>query len=206
MERALRTSREKWSIDSIMQPVSDQISQPESPYAWLRLCASLALMTLGGVAMYGVVVALPALQSEFGVARADASLPYTLTLLGFGVGGILMGLLVDRFGVMVPALIGSVCLSAGLVLAGVSRSILEFALVHALLAGMLGCSATFAPLVADISLWFNRRRGIAVAICISGNYLAGTVWPRYGRRSCSTSSIRRDGAPPTSAPESSAWW
>src|SRR5581483_3204199 len=57
------------------------------------------------------------------------------------------------------------------------QSILQFALVHGLLAGLLGCSATFAPLVADTSLWFSRRRGIAVAIVISGNYLAGAVWP-----------------------------
>jgi predicted MFS family arabinose efflux permease len=42
---------------------------------------------------------------------------------------------------------------------------------------MLGSSATFGPLVADVSLWFQRRRGIAVAIVASGNYLAGTIWP-----------------------------
>jgi len=153
------------------------IALPESPYAWLRLAASLALMTLGGVAMYGVVVVLPAVQAEFGVTRADASLPYTLTLIGFGIGGILMGALADRFGVIVPVLIGAVGLSAGMILAGLSASLLQFALVSGLLAGMLGCSATFAPLVADASLWFTRRRGIAVAIVISGNYLAGTVWP-----------------------------
>ena len=155
----------------------DQSAQPESTYAWLRLWASLALMTLGGVAMYGVVVVLPAVQAEFGVTRADASLPYTLTLIGFGIGGILMGALADRFGVIVPVLIGAVGLSAGMILAGLSASLLQFALVSGLLAGMLGCSATFAPLVADASLWFTRRRGIAVAIVISGNYLAGTVWP-----------------------------
>jgi MFS family permease len=163
-----------------MQPVSEltrDAAQPESSYAWLRLCASLGLMTLGGLAMYGVTVVLPALQAEFGATRADASLPYTLTMLGFGVGGILMGALVDRFGVVVPAVIGSVCLSAGLILSGLAASVFQFAVVHGLLAGMLGCSATFAPLVADISLWFNRRRGIAVAIVISGNYLAGTIWP-----------------------------
>jgi MFS family permease len=180
MEQALRTSRGKWSIDSIMQPVSEMArdaARPESPYAWLRLSASLALMTLGGVAMYGVFVVLPALQAEFGVTRAEASLPYTLTMLGFGVGGILMGALVDRFGVMVPALRHTLPMSAGLILAGMAGSVVQFAIVHGLLAGMLGCSATFAPLVADISLWFNRRRGIAVAIVISGNYLAGTVWP-----------------------------
>ncbi len=151
--------------------------QIESPYAWARLFASLALMTLGGVAMYGVVVVLPAVQAEFGVPRADAALPYTLTMIGFGVGGILMGVLADRFGVMVPVLLGALCLGGGMVLAGMSQSILQFALVHGVLAGLLGCSATFAPLVADASLWFSRRRGIAVAIVISGNYLAGAVWP-----------------------------
>ena len=151
--------------------------RPESPYAWLRLAASLALMTLGGVAMYGVVVVLPAVQAEFGVTRAEASLPYTLTMIGFGFGGILMGALADRFGVVVPVLIGSATLGVGMILAGMSGSLLQFALAHGVLAGFLGCSATFAPLVADASLWFTKRRGIAVAIVISGNYLAGTAWP-----------------------------
>jgi MFS family permease len=152
-------------------------AQPESPYAWLRLWASLALMTIGGVAMYGVVVVLPAVQAEFGVARADASLPYTLTMIGFGLGGIMMGRLADRYGVMVPLLLGTFGLGAGLILAGLSGSILQFALANGVLAGFFGCSASFAPLVADSSLWFTRRRGIAVAIAISGNYLAGAVWP-----------------------------
>src|SRR5207247_879795 len=134
-------------------------------------------MTLGGVAMYGVVVVLPALQAEVGVTRAEASLPYTLTMIGFGFGGILMGALADRCGVIVPVLIGSATLGVGMILAGMSASLLQFALAHGVLAGFLGCSATFAPLVADASLWFTRRRGIAVAIVISGNYLAGTVWP-----------------------------
>jgi MFS family permease len=152
-------------------------AQPESPYAWMRLAASLALMTLGGVAMYGVVVVLPLVQADFGVTRGEAALPYTLTMVGFALGGILMGALADRFGVMVPVLIGSVTLGIGLILAGLSGSLWQFALAHGVLAGFLGCSATFAPLVADSSLWFNKRRGIAVAIAISGNYLAGTVWP-----------------------------
>ena len=152
-------------------------SEPESRYAWLRLAASLGLMTVGGVGMYVMSVALPAVQAEFGSARGGASLPYTATMIGFGLGGILMGRLADRFGVVVPAMLGALCLGAGFVLAGMSQSLGQFALVHGLLIGFLGCSATFAPLVADTALWFNRRRGIAVAICASGNYLAGTVWP-----------------------------
>ena len=152
-------------------------SEAESGYAWLRLAASLALMTLGGAGMYIVTVALPPIQAEFGVDRSDASLPYTLTMIGFGLGGILMGKLADRFGVIVPVLIGTFCLGAGFIAAGFAGSLWQFALVQGLLIGFLGSSATFAPLVADTSLWFNRRRGIAVAICASGNYLGGALWP-----------------------------
>jgi len=135
------------------------------------------LSTLGGVGMWSVVVVLPAVQAEFGVARGSAALSYTLTMLGFAVGGVLMGRLSDRFGIVRPVAGGGVALALGFVLAGLSGSFWQFALVQGVLIGMLGSSATFAPLLADISLWFVRRRGIAVALCASGNYLAGTVWP-----------------------------
>lgn len=156
---------------------ADPSSEAESPYAWLRLAASLALMTLGSVGMYAVTVALPPMQAEFGVSRSDASLPYAATMIGFGLGGVLMGRLSDRFGVMVPVLLGGICLGLGFIGAGAASSLWQIVLAHGLLIGLLGTSATFAPLIADTSLWFSRRRGIAVAICASGNYLSGAVWP-----------------------------
>ncbi|MEO8145183.1 MAG: MFS transporter, partial [Betaproteobacteria bacterium] len=151
-------------------------STPESAYAWTRLLTSLALMTISGVGMYAVAVALPVVQAEFGITRSDASLPYAATLIGFGLGGILMGRISDRFGVMAPILIGAVCLGLGFTAAGASGGLWQFALAQ-LLIGLLGTSSAFAPLVADTSMWFTRRRGIAVAICASGNYLGGAVWP-----------------------------
>lgn len=149
----------------------------DSPYAWARLLVSLLLMTLGGSGMYSVTVVLPRIQAEFGVARADASLPYTLTMVGFGLGGILMGKLSDRFGVMVPVLLGAAGLGAGFIAAGSATTLWQFNLAQGLLIGLLGTAATFAPLVADTSQWFTKQRGIAVAICMSGNYVAGAVWP-----------------------------
>ena len=149
----------------------------DSPYAWWRLAATLGLMTVGSSPMYVVAVVLPAVQAEFGVARSDASLPYTLLMIGFGLGGVLMGRLADRFGVMLPVMGGGAALALGFAGAAMAAGIVVFALAHGLLLGLLGSSATFGPLVADTSLWFVRRRGIAVAICASGNYLAGTVWP-----------------------------
>ncbi|WP_151446405.1 MFS transporter [Lacisediminimonas profundi] len=134
-------------------------------------------MTLGAGGMYVVPVVLPAVQADFGITRADASLPYTLLMVGFGAGCIVLGKMADRFGVMVPLLIGGVALAAGYALASVSSNILLFALAHGLLIGFLGCASTFVPLIADTSLWFLKRRGIAVAVASSGNYLGGVIWP-----------------------------
>ena len=148
----------------------------ESPYAWTRLFVSLLLMTIGGSGVYTVSVVLPRIQAEFGIARGDASLPYTAAMIGFGLGGILMGRLADRFGVIVPVLIGAAGLGSGFIAAGAAGSLWQFTAAQGLLLGFLGSAATFAPLAADTSKWFSRHRGIAVAICMSGNYLAGAVW------------------------------
>jgi MFS family permease len=149
---------------------------PESPYAWLRLCTAVALSTIGGVGMWSVVVALPAIQGDFGVDRAAASLPYTLGMIGFAGGGVLMGRLADRYGVALPSVLGAVMLSLGYIASALSPTLWLVALAQGALIGV-GCSATFGPLMADISHWFVRRRGIAVAIAAAGNYVAGTVWP-----------------------------
>jgi MFS family permease len=149
---------------------------PESLYAWTRLFAALLLSTIGGVGMWSVIVALPAVQAEFGVARSAASLPYTMTMICFGFGGILIGRLSDRFGIVPPVIGGAISLGLGYAVASQATSLWQFILAQGLLVG-IGSSATFAPLLADTSLWFTRHRGMAVAIIASGSYLAGTVWP-----------------------------
>ena len=145
--------------------------------AWLRLLAALTISTIGGVGMWSVVVVLPAVQADFGITRADASLAYTLTMLGFGFGGILMGNFADRLGIFRPLVGAGVTLGLGYIATAYAANIWQFAIVHGLLIGLLGSSVSFGPMIADISHWFERRRGIAVAICASGNYLAGTIWP-----------------------------
>jgi len=141
---------------------------------------ALALGTIGGVGMWSVVVVMPAVQADFGTGRGAASLPYTLAMLGFAGGGVLMGRVSDRYGIMAPVIGGSLLLGTGYLVAGLAPSIWVFALAHGLLIG-LGSAAVFGPLLAHVSFWFDRRRGIAVAIAASGNYLAGAVWPQVVR-------------------------
>jgi MFS family permease len=149
---------------------------PESLYAWMRLFAALVLSAIGGVGMWSVIVALPAVQAEFGVARSAASLPYTMTMICFGFGGILVGRLSDRVGIMLPVAGGAISLGFGYAIASQATSLWQFILAQGLLVGVAS-SATFAPLIADTSLWFTRHRGMAVSIIASGSYVAGTVWP-----------------------------
>ncbi len=149
--------------------------------AW-RLLTTLGLVVLGNSSMYVVSVVLPAVQSEFGVGRADASLPYTLMMICLGLGGLWTGKMADRHGLTPVLLLGAAAVCAGFVGAGMAGSIWMFGLAHGLM-GLIGSAATFAPLMADTALWWNRRRGIAVAICASGNYIAGSFWPpvvQYG--------------------------
>ncbi len=96
-------------------------SDIESPYAWLRLATAVGLATIGGVGMWSVVVALPAIQADFGVDRAQAALPYTLAMLGFGAGGVLLGRLADRTGIVPPLMIGTVAISLGYLGVGQAR-------------------------------------------------------------------------------------
>ncbi len=144
--------------------------------AW-RLLVVLCIGTLGCAGMYSLSVVMPAIQAEFGIDRATASLPYTLTMLTFGVGGVLCGRWADRWGVQRVIWIGAAGVAVGYALAGLAPNIIVLTLAHGVLIGGLGVASSFVPLIADTSQWWNRRRGIAVGVCASGNYLSGAVWP-----------------------------
>ncbi|MCZ8258972.1 MAG: MFS transporter [Beijerinckiaceae bacterium] len=153
---------------------------PDGAYAMVRLWLALLVATLAGVGMWAIVVVLPQVQAEFGVDRSAASLPYTFTMLGFAFGTIVLGRMSDRTGIVPPILIAGGCLSAGFILGGLAPNLTLFTLLHGLLVGV-GAGTGFAPMIADISHWFVKRRGFAVVVVASGNYLAGTVWPLFIR-------------------------
>jgi MFS family permease len=148
---------------------------PDSAYAFRRLALSLLFATVAGAGMWAFVVVLPKVQSDFGVDRAAASAPYTLMMLGFAFGTIVLGRLVDRVGIALPVFVAGVCLCGGFVLAGLAPNIFVLSGAHLLIGA--GAGAGFAPMMADVSHWFVKRRGLAVVVVASGNYLAGAIWP-----------------------------
>jgi MFS family permease len=148
---------------------------PDSRRAWIRLAVAVLIGSLGSVGMWSVVVALPAVQAEFGVARGTASLAFTLVMLGFGIGQVVTGKISDRYGIVAAIGVGIGLLGLGYVGAGLSPAIWQYILLHFFIG--LSSAATFGPLMAEASHWFERYRGLAVAIAASGNYIGGTIWP-----------------------------
>ena len=149
----------------------------DSRYAWRRLVASLIIGSVGGVGMWSSVILLPEIQSHFNLDRSQASLPYTVAMVGIVFGNVFMGRMVDKFGVVAPTLVSAVCLGLGYSCIAFVSNFWLFLVYQGIFIGIFGASGTFGPMISSISLWFSRHRGIAVSLVASGSYIAGTVWP-----------------------------
>src|SRR3984957_14213302 len=156
-----------------LQPV-DRYA-PDGPYAFTRLAVSLLIATLIGAGVWAVIVVLPSAQLDFGVDRSAASLPYTVMMCALAFSTIALGRMTDRYGIVLPLAISAVTLGLGFVVAGYAPNLRVFTGAHVLIG--VGAGTGFAPMMADISHWFVKRRGLAVVIVASGNYFAGTIWP-----------------------------
>ena len=146
----------------------------DSRYSWTRMIITLVVAIIINAGMWEIIAIMPAVQLEFGLDRAGASLPYTLTMIGFGVGNFVIGKAVDRFGVSLSLIGAALGVALGLYLATISTSIVMMSFAQLLIG--LASAVGFGPLIADISHWFMKRRGIAMAIVASGNYLSGSIW------------------------------
>src|SRR3954466_9079450 len=98
---------------SIAHSPRADFSAVDSTYAWIRLFVALVLGTIGSVGMWSYVVALPPVQADFGILRNEASLPYTMGMIGFAFGGVALGRFADRFGIVLPAIVGTLLLGVG---------------------------------------------------------------------------------------------
>jgi len=136
----------------------------------------MALGSIGSIGMWSVVIILPTIQAEFGVDRGTASIPYTLTMVSFALGNVIAGRFVDRWGIMVPMIMAGLALGFGFMGASLTTELWQFALIQGVLVG-LGAAVSFGPLISNISHWFRRRRGLAVAATAAGNYAGGAIWP-----------------------------
>lgn len=144
--------------------------------SWIAACVTLAILSISYGGPLLVVVGLKTIQDDLGTERSTLALAGALVWVGTGLGGILMGRVADRIGMRATALIGACMMAAGLAVSA-SGSLAAIFIGHALLIGLLGNGALYPPLVTYVSRWFDRRRGTAIALISSGQYIAGVIWP-----------------------------
>ncbi|WP_340107732.1 MFS transporter [Pikeienuella sp. HZG-20] len=147
----------------------------DSGYSWARLLVTMLIAIAGGVGIWSYIAVLPSVQAQFDIGRGEASIPYVFSMIGFAVGSVVVGRAVDRFGVVISVCCAATLLGLSYALATIAPNFVFLTAIHFLIG--CGSSASFAPVMADISHWFMRRRGVAVALTASGNYFAGALWP-----------------------------
>ena len=161
-------SRQSADIDPVIH---------DSPYSWFRLIITLIIAIFANTGMWAVITIMPSLEADFDTARSATSLPFTLNMIGFALGNFLIGRIIDRFGVTLSVIAAAMASGAAYFLSSQVNDFYLLTALHLLLG--FGTAAGFGPLISDISHWFLRHRGIAVALIASGNYLAGGVWPLF---------------------------
>ena len=154
----------------------------ETRYGWVVVIASLAVHSISLGAPTILFVTLKSIAADLGTVRAVPSLAYSMLMIGAGVGGLGMGWWMDRKGVLQPVIFGCVMIGLGAIVASYSQTRYGLYVANGLLIGLLGTAALVAPLVATVTRWFDRRRGLAVAILTSGQGVAGAIWPSIVQR------------------------
>jgi MFS family permease len=153
----------------------------ENRSSWAAVAITTAILAISYGAPLLVVVGLKPITSALGTERSVVALAGALVWVGTGMGGIVMGWVADRIGVRSTVVFGALMAALGLAVSTTGQVWALF-LGHAVLIGLLGNSAHFPPLVVYISRWFDRRRGTAVALISSGQYVAGMLWPTVFER------------------------
>lgn len=153
----------------------------ESRASWIAACLTLGILSISYGSPLLVVVGLKPIQEALGTDRSVVALAGALVWAGTGLGGIMMGWLADRIGIRLTATIGALMMALGLAISA-TGSVWALYVGHGLLIGLVGNGAIYAPLVIYVLRWFDRRRGSALALISSGQYIAGIVWPAVFER------------------------
>ena len=148
----------------------------DSLTAWKASLVALFCLSLAFGAPLVATVSLKSIAADMGGARSVPALGGSLAWLGSAIGGLLMGRLADRFGIRSTVIGGALSIFVGLYISTLGEP-WQLWLGHGLFVGLLGLGGLNAPLYVYVSHWFYRRRGSALALLSSGNYLAGACWP-----------------------------
>lgn len=153
----------------------NNLIEQDSQQAWFRLAIIFTMSVIGTAGMWSVVIILPNIQSEFALDRAASTYPYVATMFGYGIGNVIIGRMLDRIGIKKPIIFALSLLVASYILSIFVRDVFFLSVIQFFLG--FSAAAFFGPMMADISNYFYRRKGLAVSLVASGQHLCGAIWP-----------------------------
>jgi MFS family permease len=142
----------------------------DAGYAWVMLALGTVLVALNLGALSSLSVFLKPLSEEFGWPRGATALSYTAAAVTIGVAGVFWGRVADRYGTRPVVLVGALAQPAALLLLASLGSLSQFYVLYMALGGF-GFAAVNVPIIANVGLWFARRKGLALGILSSGGPL-----------------------------------
>lgn len=136
-------------------------------YGWIIVAVGALMTCVGMGATFSLAVFLQPIAEDTGWSRAGVSSAMTIGFLTLGIGGFGWGALSDRFGTRIVVVAGAILLGLGLIMASHARSLMEFQLTYGLVVG-LAAGSFFAPMIANVSSWFESNRSLAVSLVSAG--------------------------------------
>lgn len=147
---------------------------------WRVVLASAmgAAAGITGMSVYSLSILIGPLSDAFGWSRAEVSGAKTVLTAGFVLTGPFVGYLADRIGVRQIGILSLALLSVGMFsMTQLGPDIRNFYLALFLLA-LVGCGTTALVWTRAVSSWFDKTRGIALALTLTGPGLIGVITPQ----------------------------
>ena len=155
--------------------MKNNLVEQDSQQAWFRLAIIFAMSVIGTAGMWSVVIILPNIQNEFTLDRAASTYPYVATMFGYGFGNVIIGRMLDKIGIKKPIIFALSLLVTSYVLSFFAKNVFWLSTIQFFLG--FSAAAFFGPMMADISNYFYKRKGLAVSLVASGQHLCGAIWP-----------------------------
>lgn len=149
----------------------------ESAASWWIAAVALVMASLSFGAISAVPVLLKPLAAEWGVGASPISLVHTSGMLGAALGGLVLGRVLDRYGFFPIGIAAAGSTGVGLLIASHAHSLVLLHIAFGVLVGAVGQGGLFSALSAAVAQWFDRRRGLAIAIVASGQSVGGLLLP-----------------------------
>lgn len=145
-------------------------------YGWYVVAATFVVLFGGFGAVYSFGAFVLPLGNEFAVGRAGIASIFSGAVFTLFLTGAFSGMLADRIGPRPVIAIGVLAITLGLAGAAMAREFTHVLLCYGLGVG-LGVGCVYVPAISAVQPWFDRRRGLASGIAVTGIGVGTLVMP-----------------------------